>query len=237
MNCRLHLLIFLSIACFTAPLTAFDLVSVDSSGLQGNGASFAPSLSADGNRIIFLSQSQLVPEDTDSFPDVYLHDRMTAVTTLVSIGTNGSSADSSCASAMISADGNHVVFVSRATNLVTEIIITRLNVFHRNLTTGTTSLISKDGTNQEGNSSSASPSISADGSRIVFNTSASNLLSGGGGFSQIYLWENGNFVRVSKDQMGADANADCFEPEISSDGGYVVFTTNATNLHDGPADT
>ncbi|MEM9017252.1 MAG: hypothetical protein AAGC68_09565, partial [Verrucomicrobiota bacterium] len=218
-------------------LSAFDLVSVDSSGQQGDRPSFDPSLSADGNRIVFLSQSQLAPQDTDTYTDVYLHDRTTAETTLVSIGTNGSSADRFCSSPMISADGNHVVFASSASNLVTGITVTQLNVFHRNLTTGTTTLISKDTMNQEGNASSGSPSISANGSRIVFNSSASNLLSGGGGFSQIYLWENGNFERVSKDQMGADANGDCFEPEISSDGGYVVFTALATNLHDGPADT
>ena len=50
-------------------------VSVDSAGIQGNGASFSPSLSADGQLVAFASSAtNLVPGDTNGAEDIFVHD-------------------------------------------------------------------------------------------------------------------------------------------------------------------
>ena len=95
------------------------LVSVSTSGAQGNRASSGPSMSEDGRYVAFTSQaSNLVNGDTNGVSDVFVRDRQTRTTTRVSIGAFGQG-NSFSGSASISADGNFVTFTSWASNLVT----------------------------------------------------------------------------------------------------------------------
>src|SRR5687768_16308164 len=67
-----------------------ELVSVNSSGLQANGSSIYPSISADGNQIAFASTAiNLAPGDTNGTWDVFVHDRVSGQTRLVSRSTAG----------------------------------------------------------------------------------------------------------------------------------------------------
>ena len=62
------------------------LVSVSSAGVQGNDASFDPSISADGRYVAFESDaSNLVAGDTNGYPDVFVRDRKLHRTYLVSV--------------------------------------------------------------------------------------------------------------------------------------------------------
>jgi len=66
-------------------------VSVDSSGAQGNGESDFPAISADGRFVAFHSAAtNLVAGDTNGFFDVFVHDRQTGITTMVSVDSSGS---------------------------------------------------------------------------------------------------------------------------------------------------
>ena len=77
---------------------------------SGNGPSTAPSISADGTKIAFVSEARNFGlPDTNGFPDVFVHDTTTGVTTLVSVnrqGTNSGNAPST--NPIISADGTKV---------------------------------------------------------------------------------------------------------------------------------
>ena len=65
-------------------------VSVDSAGNRGNDDSVLPAVSADGQYVAFASAAtNLVPGDTNGVADVFLHDRQTGQTTLVSVGPAG----------------------------------------------------------------------------------------------------------------------------------------------------
>jgi Tol biopolymer transport system component len=97
-----------------------ERVSVDSSGLQGDGDCSGPALSSDGRLVAFGSAStNLVAGDTNARPDVFLHDRTTGTTTLVTInraldpGNNASDDTPSLCD-----DGSVVAFASLASNLV-----------------------------------------------------------------------------------------------------------------------
>src|SRR5439155_15305607 len=98
---------------------ATERVSVDSVGAQGNGASFAPGLSADGRFVAFLSTaSNLVPGDTNGVQDVFVHDRLTGTTERVSVDSVGAQGSGASFAPGLSPDGRFVAFGSRASNLV-----------------------------------------------------------------------------------------------------------------------
>ena len=68
----------------------FELASVASDGALANAGSDAPALSADARFVAFESlASNLVAGDTNGAPDVFVHDRVTGLTTRESIGING----------------------------------------------------------------------------------------------------------------------------------------------------
>src|SRR5687768_11656548 len=100
-------------------LFAVGLVTVGLNGAPANGDSGQASVSADGRYVVFTSfASNLVEGDTNGRADVFLRDRTNNTTRLISrnpttqeIGNNDSNQP------VISQDGTHVAFVSRANNL------------------------------------------------------------------------------------------------------------------------
>jgi Tol biopolymer transport system component len=99
--------------------TVTTRVSVDDNGTQSNGASYRPSISADGRYLAYYSEaSNLVPGDTNGATDVFLHDRRSRATKRVSVGPGGAEANGDSVRPAISADGRLAVFESDATNLV-----------------------------------------------------------------------------------------------------------------------
>src|SRR4030095_13064858 len=121
------------------------LVSVNLSGNDGgNGDSQNPVISADGRYVAFESRAtNLVANDTNTFSDILVHDMQTGVTTLISVNSTGTgSGNQESIKPTISANGRVVVFQSFASNLSTIDTNNRLDVFGRDLQTGTTLLVS-----------------------------------------------------------------------------------------------
>jgi hypothetical protein len=161
-----------------------ELVSVDSSGVQGNSSSFFPSLSADGRYVAFVSQADnLVSGDTNGYGDVFVFDRSLRVTTRVSVSSSGAEANEASSSdwaPSISADGRYVTFDSMASNLVAVGQDTNdvTDVFIHDTTSGQTALLSVDPNGVQGNALSGYPCISADGRYVAFSSLADNLIAG-----------------------------------------------------------
>src|SRR5688572_20883557 len=102
-----------------------------------------------------------------------------AVTSRVSVSTSGEAANLSCREAAVSADGRFVAFASQATNLTTVPTGGAIwQIYVRDLVLGTTELVSVNDAGVAGNNDSHSPSISADGERVAFQSIASNLVAG-----------------------------------------------------------
>ncbi len=94
-------------------------VSVASDGTQGNGRSYGPSLSADGRYVAFWSvANNLVSGDTNSWHDVFVHDRQTGQTIRDSVASDGTQGNRESIQPALSADGRYVAFWSYASNLV-----------------------------------------------------------------------------------------------------------------------
>ncbi|MES2971111.1 MAG: hypothetical protein V4702_02195 [Patescibacteria group bacterium] len=214
------------------------LVSVNNSGVQGTNPNYAPTsnmptISADGRNVAFYSTARLVPEDTNTFADVYVRDVQAGITKRVSIASNGDQADGPSETAAISANGRFVVLRSDATNLVTGDTNNHTDFFVHDLQTAITTIESISTSSTQANNSSTLASISADGRYIVFDSLASNLVPNDtNGRSDIFLRDRQNGVtsRESINLSGNQANETSFEPEISADGRYIVFSSFASNL-------
>jgi Tol biopolymer transport system component len=99
------------------------LISVRIGGGSGNGTSRSASMTPDGRYIAFISAANnLVSNDTNGIPDVFVRDRVAGTTTLISVGSRMTSlpafATGSSETPEITPDGRYVVFYSSATNII-----------------------------------------------------------------------------------------------------------------------
>ena len=202
-------------------------------GAQGSATSNFPVISADGNRVAFDSNAQLTGDDPDSGVDVYVRDLGAGTTTLASVGPNGKGDDFSTHAA-IDADGSTVAFITEAGNFDPQDPGSDLDVYVRDLTAGTTSLVSRgDGGGPPGNDRSDAPSLSADGMRVAFESDASNLGTGdAAGLSDVFVRDlaSGRTLLVSRDAAGNPGDGHSTQPAIALAGNRVAFTSAAANL-------
>jgi Tol biopolymer transport system component len=96
-------------------------VSVNSSGTAGEASSVAPSITDDGRYVAYTSgAANLVARDTNGADDVFVHDRLTVRTVLVSDSVRGTIGNGASVSADIAGQGRYVAFASTASNLVAD---------------------------------------------------------------------------------------------------------------------
>ena len=209
------------------------LVSVNDSFDQGNGHSDSATISADGRFVAFLSDaSNLVPGDTNH-TDIFLLDRQTQKISRISVDPTGNQADFSSASPTISADGRFVAFASEATTLVTDDTNTSSDIFVYDRILGQISRVSVNSAGIQGNHSSVSPSISANGRYVTFSSGSTNLVPDDtNGSSDIFLYDRqvDQIRRISVDSAGVQGDGSSFDPHISEDGKFVAYQSYAHNL-------
>lgn len=223
-------------------------VSLDASNNQGNFDSFSPAISADGRYVAFCSYAtNLAPNDTNNVPDVFLRDRQTGSTLLVSRSIFGQSGnDVSCKPNIgsmgrgigpaISGDGRYVVFESFASDLIGNDNNGKSDIFRYDRTNGAIIRVSEDSNGFEANGNSSYPTISADGNIIAFQSAAANLVPGdGNNYTDVFARDvnAGQTRRLSVGGDGAEGNGDSFEPHVSANGQTVTFASFASNLVTG----
>lgn len=210
------------------------LLSVSSSGQQGDSFSEAPALSADGRYLAFQSlASNLVANDTGGYADIFVLDTVTGITTRVSTDTAGTEGNHASFDPSLSSDGSIVVFRSLASNLVPGDTNNQGDVFVHDRSTGVTSRVSVDSAGNEANNFSKDAAISEDGRYVAFESRASNLVAGDtAGNSDVFVHDRNTGItsRVSVDSAGNEANGYSYNPAISADGRYVAFNSFASNL-------
>jgi hypothetical protein len=149
-----------------------SLTPLNPSGLTTSSAS------SNGQDVGFTSSADgIVSTDTNGYADVYVHDFVSGLNTLVSVSVYGPySGNGPSWQPVISSNGRYVAFSSYATNLVANDTNNSSDIFLRDLQTGSTTLVSRDATGSgEGNSISYTPQISADGQHVLFYSLAINL--------------------------------------------------------------
>lgn len=197
-------------------------VSVATGGGQASGQSIDPEISEDGGLVVFTSSAfDLIADDANGAPDIFVRDLTAGTTTRISVSTSGGDADLESEDPTISGDGRFVAFSSRGTNLVPGDTNNVQDVFVRDRVAGTTTRVSISSTGGEANQLSRRPSLSRDGRFVSFVSSATNLVTGAvTAFSGSQLFVRDTQaqtttwpVRVSSTSWG----------RLSGDGRYVVI--------------
>jgi hypothetical protein len=133
----------------------------------------------------------------------------------------------------LSADGRFVVFDSLAANLVSNDSNVVDDIFVRDRVNDTTERVSVSSGGDQANDLSTRPAISGDGNLIAFQSEATNLVADDtNGASDVFVHDrtSGQTTRVSVASDGTQGDAVSFLADISADGRYVVFSSDATNL-------
>ncbi len=200
------------------------------SGLQGCDGAGAPAISADGRYVAFRACfDNLVPLDVNLADDVFVHDRRTRETTLVSVGPEGRLFLTASSYPVVSGDGRRVVFRNADQQL-----------YLRDLAARTTTLVSAGTAGEPGNGGSGTPSISGDGRYVTFLSGATNLVPNTLAHCvlpclELYLLDlrTRTTTLVSKDGSGEGKGAngsDCCMARagnLSANNRYLVFESNA----------
>lgn len=207
-------------------------------GTQPNGSgSYLPSISASGRFVAFHSDaSNLVSGVPGGINRMYVRDLQAAVTVSVGVATDGSLANGPSFDGTLSGDGRFVVFMSQATNLVSNPVNGVNQIYVRDLNLGTTSIVSVGNDGAAGDAASEYPVISGDGRYVAFFSGASNLVPGVTG-TQVYLRDlaKGTTEVVSLAQDGTPANGfiyDIYEGRlaVTPDGRFIGFISSAPNF-------
>ncbi len=200
---------------------------------------FTPSISAHGRWVAFLTTAHLPHGNALEVAVRDMNGKRTVYASRAS-GGHGPLAAGDCKLPAISANGRYVVFASKATNLSRDDKDDIEDVFVRDLKTNRTTLVSRAGGRRgaAANGDSSSPSISADGRYVAFESHASNLGPADNGTTpDVFVRDMRSgrvFLASRANGDGAAANAPSANPSISGDGRYVAFDSRGSNL--SPAD-
>jgi Tol biopolymer transport system component len=209
-------------------------LSVNSAGEPANADSSEACFSADNRFAVFMSfASNLVAGAPHGTNHVYLRDLQTGQTTCVSRAPSGAFANSPCRAPAISADGNTLAYVSRATNLAPGDSFLRQDVFLFDRTTGTTSYASVSSAGVLGDRDSDVPKLSADGRFVAFSSRARNLVPGDTNLAEdafVHDRLTAQTTRVSVDSSGGESTGYTVVSGISADGRFVAFYSSASTL-------
>ena len=214
----------------------------------GSGDSWSPIVSPDGRYVLFAStannltltsQSNALPVSVSPRLNVYLRDRISGITTLVSVnaaGTGGGNGDS--LPTAISTNGQYICFESAASDLVAGDTNGLADVFVRNMASNTTYLVSVALGGSTGNGSCRGSTMTPDGRYVAFVSTATNLVSGDtNGIADVFLRDlqagTTALVSVGARTTNSFTLSSSEAPDFSADGQYVAFYSSATNLGSG----
>ena len=202
----------------------------------------APAISQDGSTVVISTTAMLQPAgtqptDMDAKADIYAYMIANNTFQLVSDtqGVNGPSVKSNGYSSYpsVSSDGTHVAFASQATNFDSRDADLNFDVYVKNLATGQLVLADTTAAGVKANSDAYTPSISADGTEVAFESTATNLVAGvTDGKLHVYVKNltTGALTLLDQSSAGAAGNMTAQNPILSPDGTHAAFFSLSTNL-------
>jgi hypothetical protein len=195
--------------------------STGPNGGNGTVASVFRGASADGTRVFFQTTESLVAADTDSAIDVY--ERSNGVTTQLSVGPNGGNGAFSAIFLAASENGTRV-FIRTAEKLVASDTDNAQDIYERS--SGSTTLISTGPSGGNGSFNVVFDRITADGSKVFFDTYESLAGGDADGSRDVYQRSGGTTTHVSTGPIGGNGAFDAFFDGVSDDGSTVFFNTD-----------
>lgn len=218
----------------TAEAQSTSLVSMDVIGPPTYDDAFDAVVSDDGRYVGFQWY------DSFTVADVFLADRATGAVERISVNSGEVQGDSYSYAPMLTPGLRYVAFSSWSTNLVPGDTNGPYplghDVFLRDRLSGTTERVSVGAIGQQGNDQSYHPAISADARFVAFTSFAGNLVAvDANGFSDVFVRDRlgATTELASLDSSGAQGDGAVTCASISSDGRFVAFYGDASNLVGG----
>lgn len=195
-----------------------------------NGTSLPLAVTPDGRYTLFSSAANnLVPGDTNSQTDLFLYDMLKDEYSRVSVGTGGTQGIGGAAQqGKMDAEARYICFSSRAVNLVPGDTNGREDVFLRDRQTGNTLCLSVRAGTVVPNGG-VNPTMSLGGRYAGLSL---NRTSPVGRPYSAYVYDiiEQTYILVSKDNAGNPADGESYMRDISENGRFVLFASNATSL-------
>ncbi|HEY3164504.1 MAG TPA: hypothetical protein VGJ71_09100 [Candidatus Limnocylindrales bacterium] len=229
-----------------------QLVSISVDGTASGGCA-GPSISADGKVVAFDSTAKdLAPVIVgNQFTQVFVRNLAAGTTELVSVNTAGTSGNGSSLGAASSADGHAIAFESTASDLVSGDTNIQ-DVFVRDRTAATTTLVSVTPAGAPGNGPSGQAAIASDGRIVAFTTSAVDIVTASAAappadeptivLAAVVIPKTevlardlvlGDTIRISEAAAGGPGGNSSVGPAIGGDGRYVAFSSTSPVLVQG----
>jgi hypothetical protein len=209
-------------------------------GAEPNGGSEVPVLSFDTTKVVMQSYaSNLITNDPSIPPglpgegDVYVWNRPAGTYQRQPLGLNGEQPNASSRPAAISKDNSKVLFGSYASNLVAGDTNGQPDVFVWNRWTGTYQRQARGVDGRQPNAGSTAIDISADGTKVLIESTATNLVAENtGGRLDLFIWDRttGLYTHQPNGLLGQQPNASSNGGAISADGTKVAMSSYASNL-------
>jgi Tol biopolymer transport system component len=216
---------------------ATALVDRSSSGQPANKPAFRADISADGNLVAFESGADNLGGGTAMFQDnIYVRNLASATTTWVSVPQSGNPSQLVFATdPSISHGGNRIAFRSFNATFGYGAPDGVDASFVRDIAAGTTTLAST-GPLGAATRDTFNPVLSGDGSKLAFETSATNLEGAHGGLREVYIRDlAAGTTRLAglRDETTLPGRLGSFSASLNLNGGCVAFTSQSDDLVSG----
>ena len=213
-----------------------DRITRTVDGQAADGPSFRPSISGDGRFVAFTSRAtNLVDDATGAITAAFLFDRATGTTIVLPMPEVEAGADLYSYDPVVSEDGGIIAYLTDAeTSAGSSDFVTSLLLYDS--ATGTTEVASPVVDGASPNDLIYGMALSSDGRFVTFSSEATNHVDGdANGQSDVFVYdrETGLLERVSVGVGGIEADGDSLNSDLSGEGRFVVFGSDATNLVDG----
>jgi Tol biopolymer transport system component len=219
------------------------LVSKGVRGEPANGSSRDPDISDNGRVVVFSSTATNLTSDPDANAaeeDVFAWDVASGILRRVNV-TDAGAQPSIGASfrPSINADGQAIAFVSlsdldhRTPARPTGAQRRPTQIFVRDLALGKITRISRTSKGRPPEKHSSSPTISGDGRYVAFVSESPEIVEDDrNNASDVFLYDRlkETMTLVSRSAAGGSANGVSTNPEVSFDGRFVAFQSDASNI-------
>jgi len=189
--------------------------------------------SEEGRYVAFVSWTKGFAGNDGKFRQVFWRDRNTGETKLISAAPHGLPANADCNLPAMSADGQVVIFESKATNLVAEDNNNKKDIFLWRAKTNTVELVSRNAAGGLGDGDSYDASISGNGQFVVFTSDAANMSSTPKGRSLYNIFIR-NITAGTTEMLSVDpvlkTGGNGVKASISFDGSRVSFCSPSNTL-------
>jgi WD40 repeat protein len=240
-------------------LDTTEIVSLSQSGEAGNGSSLFADMTPDARYIVFTSNADNLANDTNTIctsaftgaeglncEDIFLYDRQSRQTELISILPDGTQGNNRVEYAEISADGRWVAYMTTADNFLnpdpndgacydppTDRQVNCADIFLHDRETKDTILVSKSDDGAPGNMGARLTDISADGRYTVYYSESDNLVpNDSNGVADVFMYdrERDTTIRLSVTPDGTEGNGASIGGQMTHDGRFIAFSSHATNF-------